>query len=142
MGLSCNPPKKGDPSFEKYESEKTAILSSLKRRAENLVDSLNKLEGVSCQPASGSMYAFPQITLPEKAVKKAEELGKAPDMYYCLELLKETGICVVPGSGFGQKDGTWHFRTTFLPREEQMDEVNSRMTRFHDSFLSKFKRMR
>ena len=26
------------------------------------------------------------------------------------ELLEETGICLVPGSGFGQKDGTYHFR--------------------------------
>ena len=32
------------------------------------------------------------------------------DAYYCLELLRQTGVCVVPGSGFGQKEGTWHFR--------------------------------
>lgn len=33
-----------------------------------------------------------------------------PDMLYCLRLLEETGICVVPGSGFGQRKGTYHFR--------------------------------
>lgn len=27
---------------------------------------------------------------------------------------------VVPGSGFGQRDGTFHFRTTFLPSEEDI----------------------
>jgi len=32
------------------------------------------------------------------------------DMYYCLEFLRQKGVCVVPGSGFGQKPGTWHFR--------------------------------
>ena len=32
------------------------------------------------------------------------------DAYYCLELLRQTGVCVVPGSGFGQRDETWHFR--------------------------------
>lgn len=32
------------------------------------------------------------------------------DTYYCLELLRQKGVCVVPGSGFGQKAGTWHFR--------------------------------
>ena len=32
------------------------------------------------------------------------------DTYYCLQLLRQTGVCVVPGSGFGQKEGTWHFR--------------------------------
>jgi len=26
--------------------------------------------------------------------------------YYCLQLLDKTGVCVVPGSGFGQKPGT------------------------------------
>lgn len=34
----------------------------------------------------------------------------APDMFYCMKLLEETGICVVPGSGFGQREGTYHFR--------------------------------
>lgn len=34
----------------------------------------------------------------------------APDMFFCLSLLEETGICVVPGSGFGQREGTYHFR--------------------------------
>lgn len=35
-------------------------------------------------------------------------------MFYCMKLLEETGICLVPGSGFGQKDGTYHFRYTTL----------------------------
>lgn len=55
MGLSVNPPQKGDESYEQYEEEKQTILSSLKRRAEKLVDCLNSMEGVSCQPAD-SMY--------------------------------------------------------------------------------------
>lgn len=84
------------------------------------------------------MYAFPQITLPKGAVNEAQRLGKAPDMLYCLELLKETGICVVPGSGFGQREGTYHFRTTFLPKEEHIDAVNERMSTFHKNFLAKY----
>lgn len=39
---------------------------------------------------------------------KAE--GKAPDFLYAYELLEEKGLCVVPGSGFGQREGTYHFR--------------------------------
>lgn len=31
-------------------------------------------------------------------------------MFFCMKLLEETGICVVPGSGFGQREGTFHFR--------------------------------
>ena len=53
----------------------------------------------------GSMYLFPTIEVPEKAIKAAEEEGKRPDDFYCLKLLDATGICVVPGSGFGQKPG-------------------------------------
>ena len=37
--------------------------------------------------------------------------GMEPDAMYCYQLLEETGICVVPGSGFGQKEGTYHFRS-------------------------------
>merc|ERR1711924_500369 len=64
---------------------------------------LNRLEGVSCNQPQGAMYAFPQISLPAKAVAAAEAAGKMPDTFYALALLEETGIVVVPGSGFGQK---------------------------------------
>lgn len=40
--------------------------------------------------------------------------GQAPDMFYCMKLLEDTGICLVPGSGFGQRDGTYHFRCVCL----------------------------
>ena len=46
--------------------------------------------------------------------------GKQPDWLYCRDLLVSTGIVVVPGSGFGQADGTYHFRTTFLPSEDDI----------------------
>jgi alanine transaminase len=63
----------------------------------------------------GAMYAFPRIYLPEKAIKAAKAAGQTPDSFYCLSLLEETGICTVPGSGFGQVEGTFHFRITILP---------------------------
>lgn len=61
------------------------------------------------------MYAFPRIYLPEKAIKAAEAAGQTPDSFYCFALLEETGICAVPGSGFREEPGTYHFRTTILP---------------------------
>ena len=33
--------------------------------------------------------------------------------------------CVVPGSGFGQREGTHHFRCTFLPPEEDIEGIVS-----------------
>ena len=61
-----------------------------------------------------------------------------PDTFYALALLEATGIVVVPGSGFGQKEGTWHFRTTFLPPEHEMAAVVDRMATFHKGFLAKY----
>lgn len=37
---------------------------------------------------------------------------------------------MVPGSGFGEKEGTAHFRCTILPPEDQMDAVVKRLTDF------------
>jgi alanine transaminase len=138
VDLMVNPPKKGDYSYDQYAQERDDILNSLKRRAHKLVSALNSLEGVSCQPAEGAMYAFPKITLPAKAVQAAQSKGLYPDALYVLELLENAGVCVVPGSGFGQKDGTYHFRTTFLPSESKMDEVTERYKKFHNDFLQRY----
>ncbi|GAX86501.1 hypothetical protein CEUSTIGMA_g13909.t1 [Chlamydomonas eustigma] len=136
--LMMNPPQEGEPSFELYEKEKNAILGSLKRRAELLVSALNKLEGVSCNAAEGALYAFPRITLPQKAIDVAKSLGKSPDWLYCRDLLQQYGIVVVPGSGFGQADGTFHFRTTFLPSETDIGLVVDNLTSFHTKFMVQY----
>ena len=137
VGLMVQPPKEGDESYSKYLQEKNNIMESLQRRADRIVTALNTLEGVTCNTTQGALYAFPQIQLPQGAVDRAAELGKPADAYYCLELLDNTGIVVVPGSGFGQVDGTWHFRTTILPQEDDFDDVIDRMTRFHTDFMAK-----
>jgi alanine transaminase len=139
MDLKVNPPKEGDDSYEQYVKERDDILSSLKRRSKILTESLNKLEGMSCCPSTAAMYAFPRIYLPQKSIDIANEQKVSPDFLYCSELLKETGIVVVPGSGFRQKDGTYHFRTTFLPPEEQIVEFCEKIEKFHNGFMKKYK---
>jgi alanine transaminase len=42
------------------------------------------------------------------------------------------------GSGFGQVDGTWHFRTTILPPESAMDAVVKKLKVFHAKFLAEY----
>eukprot|EP00297_Palpitomonas_bilix_P007727 CAMPEP_0113889748 /NCGR_PEP_ID=MMETSP0780_2-20120614/13705_1 /TAXON_ID=652834 /ORGANISM="Palpitomonas bilix" /LENGTH=489 /DNA_ID=CAMNT_0000878953 /DNA_START=184 /DNA_END=1653 /DNA_ORIENTATION=- /assembly_acc=CAM_ASM_000599 len=137
-GLMVSPPREGEPSFELYNNEKNTILSSLKKRAHLLAGAFNRMEGVTCNDAEGAMYLFPRIHLPTRAVEAAKAVGKAPDAFYCFELLDNTGICVVPGSGFGQVDGTFHFRTTFLPPEKDIEGVIDRMEKFHDTFMKKY----
>jgi alanine transaminase len=140
MGLMVDPPKHGDASHASYVSERDAILASLKRRAVKLVAALNSLEGVSCEAPEGALYVFPRVRLPEAAVAAAKAAGKAPDTFYCLSLLDATGVVVVPGSGFGQADGTWHFRSTMLPPEAEMDSVIERMRAFHARFMDKYRK--
>jgi len=136
--MMVNPPKQGDASYDLYVKERDAILNSLKKRAALIVSRLNNLSGFTCNTADGALYAFPKITLPKKFVDEAHSQQTAPDALYCLNLLDHTGLCVVPGSGFGQKEGEFHFRTTFLPQENQLEEVMDRLAEFHQKFLQKY----
>uniref|UniRef100_A0A6U1PWD6 Aminotransferase class I/classII large domain-containing protein n=1 Tax=Fibrocapsa japonica TaxID=94617 RepID=A0A6U1PWD6_9STRA len=138
MGLQCNPPKPGSPSYSLYEQEREGILDSLRLRATKIASALNELDGVTVSPPDGALYSFPNVDIPAGAVKAAQEQGVAPDAFYALQAVEKTGIVMVPGSGFGQKDGTWHFRTTFLPSEEKIDSVISRMKDFHSEFMKKY----
>jgi len=107
------PPPEGGPSRAEYDAERGAILGELKERARLLADGLNAVPGFRCNEVAGAMYAFPRFTLPA---------GKT-DAQWCMALLERTGICVVPGSGFGQLPGTAHFRTTILPPRDKLAEV-------------------
>lgn len=134
--LMVNPPAEGDPSYALYRKEYDGIFAGLQQRATALYEAFKQMEGVSCQSPQGSMYLFPSISLPPKAIEAAKKEGKNPDDYYCLRLLDATGICIVPGSGFGQKEGTLHFRTTFLaPGTEWV----GRITKFHQGFMDEYR---
>lgn len=137
-GLMVNPPSEGEASYAQYVSERDAILASLRRRAVRMTEALNSMEGISCTHIDGAMYAFPTIIFSEKAIKAAQAVSLQPDAFYCLEMLENTGLVVVPGSGFGQEENTHHFRTTILPPEEQMDQVVAELKAFHTSFSERY----
>uniref|UniRef100_A0A7S2XZX4 Aminotransferase class I/classII large domain-containing protein n=1 Tax=Fibrocapsa japonica TaxID=94617 RepID=A0A7S2XZX4_9STRA len=138
LGLMVNPPQPGSPSYDLLQEEKAALLQSLKNRAQMMSEAFNSLPGISCEQVDSSLYAFPQITLPQKALEAAAAAGKSPDVFYCLELLNETGISGVPGSGFGQEEGTFHFRTTILPPEDEFEEVVQMFKDFHSKFMAQY----
>jgi len=139
VSVLVNPPQKGEPSYEQYISERTQVLSSLKERAELVCKTFNSFEGFSCNPVQGAMYAFPQITIPPKAIEAAKKEGKTPDAFYAFELLESSGICIVPGSGFGQQPGTYHFRTTILPQTDKLKIMLEKFQKFHAAFMDKYK---
>ena len=51
-----------------------------------------------------------------------------------MALLEQTGVCVVPGTGFGQIPGTAHFRTTILPPTRKIQKVVERLAAFHAAY--------
>ena len=142
VSLMVNPPKDGRESTAcvgKYLSERNNIENGLKERAKLLTTMFNKMENISSNEIEGAMYGFPQVVMSEKAVARAKEMGVAPDFMYCLDMLNETGIMTVPGSGFGQKEGTHHFRITNLvcPSEEMkevLEHLEAFNTRFHERY--------
>jgi len=138
VGLMTRPPAPGDASYDGYARERDAILASLRRRAARLAAALAQLQGVRCALPEGALYVFPAITLPPRALAAAAAAGQAPDAFYCLRLLDETGIVVVPGSGFGQAPGTHHFRSTILPAEEDLDRVIDAFAAFHARFMAEW----
>lgn len=138
MSLMVKGPNVGDESHELFAREEAEIFEGLKRRSRMLVQGLNTAEGISCNPADGAMYAFPRIEIPLRAIEQAEKQGLSPDTLYALSLLEETGICVVPASGFGQKEGRFGFRTTFLPPDDKMTDAVDKMIAHHKLFTAKY----
>ena len=54
--LMVNPPKEGDASFANHTSEESNIFDSLAARATMMVEGLNAIDGIECEPAEGAMY--------------------------------------------------------------------------------------
>jgi len=138
MDLMVRGPEPGTLSYEKHEAEKTKIFESLKRRAKTVAEGLNAIPGFTCQPSQGAMYCFPSVKLPKAAIKAAEANGQTPDTLYALSVLENTGICVVPASGFHQKPGRYGFRTTFLPPEEEMSRAVELFRKHHEDFCKQY----
>jgi len=138
MDVVVNPPRPGEASHEAFTAEVKATLASYAERAKFVADTLNSIPGISCNTVQGAMYAFPQIKFPEKVIEAAREAGQPADVFYAFHLLEATGICIIPGSGFGQEPGTYHFRTTILPQKEMIIEMLGRLKEFHLKFMAEY----
>ncbi|XP_074545287.1 alanine aminotransferase 2 [Halichoeres trimaculatus] len=135
LDLMINPPQPGDPSYPLYHKEVEHIRTALIHNAKRVREVLNSLPGFSCQPVEGGSFVFPRLFLPAKAIQQAEEMGMKPDTFYCMRLLEEAGVLVLPGSEYGQKEGTHHIRFCIMSPQETMEEVLRRITSFHTQFM-------
>ncbi|KAJ7472615.1 alanine aminotransferase [Mycena latifolia] len=130
------PPRPGDASYPLWKQETDTIHAALRERTHVMAARLNALPGMSCVQSPGALYLFPKIEIPAKAMEEARKAGKEPDAFYALALLDETGICVMPGSGFGQREGEWHYRLTCLC--PGVEDYVGKLERFHLAFVEKY----
>ncbi|CAL6016259.1 Alanine_aminotransferase [Hexamita inflata] len=138
MDVYCNPPKPGSVSYPLWKKEYDEIFNALQSKARMVAQEMNGWEGLSCCVPTGAMYVYPRIHASQKAVEAAKKLGKEADELYCKDLVEETGIVVLPGSMFGQKAGTYHFRMTILLNQEDMEEAIGKWKTFHHAWMTKY----
>ncbi|XP_026734189.1 alanine aminotransferase 1-like [Trichoplusia ni] len=131
-------PAPGEPSYAQFAAELAAVRRVLAERTATAYHTFNSIPGYFCNPIDGSMFAYPRVDIPERAQEAARDLGLSPDEFYCLRLLEETGVCVIPGTGFGQRAGTFHFRTTILHPRDEFQHMMDCFRRFHLDFLEKY----
>jgi aspartate aminotransferase len=98
----------------------SAMNEAFKARRDFVVRALNSLPGVSCLPGSGTFYAFADVS------RAMSALGCRDDVEFTELLLNETGVAVVPGSGFGAPG---HIRLSFACSMETLENALGRMAR-------------
>jgi alanine-synthesizing transaminase len=106
------------PALEGPQDHLVEVKQKLRRRRDITYRRLNDIPGISCVKPTAAFYAFPRLHIDR------------PDSEFVAELIRETGVVVVHGDGFGQRPGTRHMRIVFLPREEILEEAFDRLERF------------
>ncbi|HEY8206671.1 MAG TPA: aminotransferase class I/II-fold pyridoxal phosphate-dependent enzyme [Myxococcaceae bacterium] len=108
------------PALEGPQDHIPEMMARLRVRRDLTVRRLNAIPGLSCVEPGGAFYAMPRLQIP----------GVADDERFVLDLLRETGVLFVHGSGFGQRPGTQHFRVVFLPPPAVLERAFDRLEQF------------
>lgn len=109
------------PALSGGQKHLQEALSKLKKRSDLTMKMINEIDGIDLVQPSGAFYAFPSVRVHD-------------DSHFCVELLRETGVVVVPGSGFGQKPGEQHFRIVICPTEKDLTEAYSLIGDFYKEY--------
>jgi aspartate/methionine/tyrosine aminotransferase len=98
------------------------MVMRLRKRRDYTWKRLNEMEGMSCEKPDAAFYVFPRIHWVGSRWKTDRE--------FVLELLRETGVLLVHGSGFDPVYGAGHFRGVFLPPLETLEQALNEIERF------------
>ncbi|XP_028660329.2 alanine aminotransferase 2-like isoform X1 [Erpetoichthys calabaricus] len=138
LDILMKPPQPGEPSYEIFNKEKTFIMNTLARNSKLAVQTINALPGLRCNPIQASMFCYTRLELPSKALEQCKALDLYPGLFYCMQLLEETGIVLDPGTGFGENDGRDHIRFCTLVPPEKFDDALEKIKNFHLKFMHKY----
>ncbi|MBU0590276.1 MAG: pyridoxal phosphate-dependent aminotransferase [Gammaproteobacteria bacterium] len=93
----------------------------LRRQRDLAYELITAIPGVTCVKPSAALYMFPRLD--------PEMYPITNDQQFILELLQETKVLLVQGSGFNYPDNQ-HFRIVFLPHEDDLREAIGRIEKF------------
>lgn len=82
---------------------------------------LTEIPGITCTKPKGALYLFPRLD--------PDRFNIQDDQQFVLDLLRETRVLVVHGTGFNVADKN-HFRMVFLPDEDILGEAMDGMADF------------
>ena len=97
----------------------------LRRQRDLAFELITAIPGVSCVKPQAALYMFPKLDPKVYPI--------ADDRVFFLELLKETRVMLVQGTGFNWQAPD-HFRIVFLPHEDDLREAIGRIAKFLESY--------
>jgi alanine-synthesizing transaminase len=100
----------------------------LRRQRDLAYELITAIPGVSCVKPSAALYMFPKL---DPKVYPIDD-----DRQFFLELLKETRVMLVQGTGFNWATPD-HFRIVFLPHEEDLREAVARIAGFLERYRTR-----
>jgi len=122
--LCANTPvqKAGVAALNGPQDHVKETVRKLQERRDYAWKRLNEIEGISCAKPEAAFYVFPKI----------HEVGSKwkTDMDFALDLLKESGVLFVHGSGFDPVYGAGHVRGVILPPIETLEQALDEVERF------------
>ena len=97
----------------------------LRKQRDLAYELIAAIPGVSCVKPTAALYMFPKL---DPKVYPIQD-----DQQFFLELLEETKVMLVQGTGFNWPTPD-HFRIVFLPHEDELREAIGRMAKFFEHY--------
>ena len=101
----------------------------LRRQRDLAYELITAIPGVSCVKPQAALYMFPRLDPKIYPI--------ADDRQFFLEVLQETKVMLVQGTGFNYPD-TQHFRLVFLPHEDDLRVAIGRLAKFLEGARRRF----